>query len=139
MTPPHLYTYGTLQLPQIMGQIVGRAVRGRPAQLAGYARYRIRDRVYPAIIEAPGATLEGVVYELLEPAELARLDDYEGPLYERRVVTVEVDAGQLEAHTFVLRAEHVHRLSAEPWDLERFEREHLTSYLARISVTLRAP
>lgn len=136
---PHLYTYGTLQLPAIMSQIVGRALLGRPARLSGYARYRIRDRVYPAIIEAPGAELAGVVYELLQPRELARLDDYEGAMYERRVVAVELGGACIEANAYVLRPEHVHRLSAEPWDLGHFEREHLASYLARISVTLRAP
>ncbi|HWO13754.1 MAG TPA: gamma-glutamylcyclotransferase, partial [Polyangiaceae bacterium] len=75
----------------------------------------------------------------LAPAELQRLDDYEGPIYERRVVSCDVGGEALEACTYVLRAEYVDRLSAEPWDLEQFEREHLASYLARISVTLRAP
>jgi gamma-glutamylcyclotransferase (GGCT)/AIG2-like uncharacterized protein YtfP len=139
MTDPHLYTYGTLQLPQIMSQIVGRPVFGRPARLAGFARFRIRDRVYPAIVESPGAEVGGVIYEGLAAAELVRLDDYEGPLYERRAVEVDVEGGTSSAYTYVLRPEHVERLSSEPWDLARFEREHLASYLARISVTLRAP
>ena len=139
MTPTHLYTYGTLQLPQIMSQIVGRQMLGRPARLTGYVRYRVRDRVYPAIVEAAGEMLMGVVYEQLEPAELERLDHYEGPLYERRTVQVQAGGATLDACTYVLRAEHVGRLSTEAWDLERFEREHLASYLARISVTLRAP
>ena len=139
MLPTHLYTYGTLQLPEIMSQIVGRAVLGRAARLSGFARYRIRDRVYPAIVESPGAQLSGVVYDGLGPEELVRLDDYEGPIYERRVVEIEVDGDVLLACTYVLRPEHAARLSTEPWDLERFEREHLASYLARIAVTLRAP
>jgi gamma-glutamylcyclotransferase (GGCT)/AIG2-like uncharacterized protein YtfP len=139
MTPPHLYTYGTLQLPQIISQIVGRPVLGRPARLAGFARYRIRDRVYPAIVESPGAELEGVVYEGLAADELLRLDDYEGPIYERIAVQIEVEGAALAACTYVLRPEHRARLSTEPWDLVSFEQEHLASYLARISVTLRAP
>jgi len=139
MTPPPLYTYGTLQLPQIMSQIVGRPVLGRPARLTGFARFRIRDRVYPAIVASPGAEVGGVVYEGLAAEELVRLDDYEGPIYERRAVEIESAGVALAACTYVLRAEHVARLSSEPWDLARFEREHLASYLARISVTLRAP
>ena len=139
MTPSHLYTYGTLQLPQIISQIVGRPVRGRPARLSGFARFRIQDRVYPAIVESPGAEVGGVVYEGLAAEELARLDDYEGPIYERRTVEIEVAGAGLTACTYVLRAEHAARLSSEPWDLAHFEREHLASYLARISVTLRAP
>ena len=139
MTPAHLYTYGTLQLPQIMSQIVGRPALGRPARLAGFARFRIRDRVYPAIVESPGAEVDGVVYEGLTAEELVRLDDYEGPIYERRAVEIEVVGAALAACTYVLRPEHMTRLSREPWDLARFEREHLASYLARISITLRAP
>ena len=139
MTPAHLYTYGKLQLPQIMSHIVGRPAIGRPARLSGFARFRIRDRVYPAIVESPGVEIDGVVYEGLAADELVRLDDYEGPIYERRAVAIEVAGATLAACTYVLRPEHAARLSSEPWDLARFEREHLAGYLARISVTLRAP
>lgn len=139
MSPAPLFTYGTLQLPQIMSQIVGRPALGQPARLLGFARYRVLDRVYPAIVESPGAEVSGVVYGGLDLAELARLDHYEGPLYERRLVAIEGAGEPLAACTYVLRPEHAARLSSEPWDLERFEREHLASYLARISVTLRAP
>lgn len=139
MSPPNLYTYGTLQLPQIMSQIVGRPVFGRPARLAGFARFCIRDRVYPAIIQSPGAEVEGVLYEQLTAEELARLDDYEGPIYERRTVEIDAAGTRLSACTYVLRPEHGARLSSEPWELDVFEREHLASYLARISITLRAP
>jgi gamma-glutamylcyclotransferase (GGCT)/AIG2-like uncharacterized protein YtfP len=139
MTVHHLYAYGTLQVGAIFAQIVGRAIEGRAATLAGYARYRISDRVYPAIVEAPGNEVPGVVYLGLTAEELARLDVYEGHLYERREVRVWEGAGTLLVDTYVLRSEHRHRLSSEPWDRERFEREHLASYLADISTTSRAP
>ncbi len=139
MTIHHLYAYGTLQVGAIFAQIVGRVIEGRPATLAGYARYCISDRVYPAIVEAPGSEVPGVVYLGLTAEEVQRLDVYEGHLYERREVRVWQENGTLLAETYVLRPEHRHRLSSEAWDRERFERVHLASYLAAVSQTSRAP
>jgi gamma-glutamylcyclotransferase (GGCT)/AIG2-like uncharacterized protein YtfP len=139
MTTHRLYSYGTLQLPPIISLIVGRALEGQPATLSGYARYRIAGRVYPGLVEATGGSVSGVLYQGLDAAEMDRLDVYEGPLYERRDLPVEVGGGVTPAWTYVLRPEHAHRLSREGWDLERFQREHLASYLARISATYRAP
>jgi gamma-glutamyl AIG2-like cyclotransferase len=139
MTTHHLYAYGTLQLPPVISLIVGRTLGGIPATLSGYARYKIADRVYPAIVEASGGSVSGVLYQGLDAAELGRLDAYEGPLYERRDLPVEVGGALVDAGTYVLKPEHAHRLSREGWDLAQFERDHLESYLARISATYRAP
>jgi gamma-glutamylcyclotransferase (GGCT)/AIG2-like uncharacterized protein YtfP len=139
MTRHHLYAYGTLQVGAIFAQIVGRAIEGQPATLTGYACYRISDRVYPAIVEAPGSEVQGVVYLGLTAEELERLDVYEGHLYERREVRVRQEDGSLLVETYVLCPEHRHRLSSEAWDRERFERLHLASYLAAVSQTSRAP
>jgi gamma-glutamylcyclotransferase (GGCT)/AIG2-like uncharacterized protein YtfP len=135
----HLYAYGTLQVPAIVAQIVGRELVGRPARLLGYARYRVIDRPYPAIVAEPAGEVDGVVYPGLDAAELERLDTYEGELYERRALTIQVGEVSVWACTYVLRPEHIARLSHEPWDLERFERENLASYLARIARTAQAP
>jgi gamma-glutamylcyclotransferase (GGCT)/AIG2-like uncharacterized protein YtfP len=135
----HVYAYGTLQVPAIIAQIVGREVVGCPARLSGYARWCIEGRLYPAIVEAPASEVDGIVYPGLDTAELERLDTYEGELYERRELPVRVGDVTIAACTYVLRAEHAHWLSREPWDLARFEREHLASYLARVSRTSRAP
>jgi gamma-glutamylcyclotransferase (GGCT)/AIG2-like uncharacterized protein YtfP len=139
MTTSALYTYGTLQVPAIIALIVGRPLVGQPARLPGYSRFRIQNRVYPAIIPAAGGDVPGILYPGLEVAELERLDHYEGEIYERRELNVLVAEESVPACTYVLRPEHVHRLSEEPWDLGQFEREHLASYLARVAVTSRAP
>lgn len=135
----HLYAYGTLQVRAVISLIVGRELVGYPAQLAGYARYRITDRVYPAIVPAAASEVDGVVYSGLDTAELERLDLYEGELYERRGLLVRVGERVVIAHCYVLRPEHAARLSSEPWDLAAFERDHLASYLACVSLTARAP
>jgi hypothetical protein len=135
----HLYTYGTLQAASIIEHIVGRPLSGVPARLEGYARFRVRERAYPAIVEAVGAEVEGVLYAGLDAAELERLDVYEGDLYERRDVSVWVGSMAERAVTYVLRAELRHQLSDEPWDFAGFLRDHLDDYLALISQTSRAP
>lgn len=139
MTTRNLYTYGTLQAPSIIELIVGRPLVGVAARLDGYARFRVEGRVYPAIVEAPGGAVPGVLYADLEATELDRLDVYEGPLYERREVSVWVGPAATAAATYVLRPELRHRLSDEPWDYEAFLRDHLDDYLALISQTSRAP
>ncbi|HTV25296.1 MAG TPA: gamma-glutamylcyclotransferase family protein [Polyangiaceae bacterium] len=139
MTTQHLYTYGTLQVAAIIEHIVGRPLRGVAARLDGYQRYRVADRVYPAIVEAVGGQVPGVLYADLEAVELERLDLYEGDLYERREVVVWVGPARLSAATYVIRSELQHRLSTEPWDWAGFLRDHLDEYLALITKTSRAP
>ena len=134
-----LYVYGTLQVPAIIQQIVGRALRGQPAALEGYARYRVQARVYPAIVEHVGGRVEGLVYGGLSSTELEQLDLYEGELYERRVVDVWKGGVVIQAHAYVLRASQHHLLSRDAWDLDAFARDHLKDYLSQISVTSRAP
>jgi hypothetical protein len=139
MTIQHLYTYGTLQVAAIIEHIVGRPLSGVPARLEGYARFRVRGRVYPAIVAAAGSEVPGVLYTGLDAAELERLDFYEGDLYERREVAVWAGAVAQRAATYVLRPELRHELSDEPWDFAGFLRDHLDDYLATVSQTSRAP
>lgn len=137
--PAALYAYGTLQVPDVIALIVGRRLLGQPARLSGYACYRILDRVYPAIVQAADGEVGGLLYAGLDVADLVRLDEYEGAIYERRELSVLVAGERVPACTYVLRPEHLHRLSREPWDLKQFEREHLAGYLAQVTLTSRAP
>jgi gamma-glutamylcyclotransferase (GGCT)/AIG2-like uncharacterized protein YtfP len=140
MTTAHrLYAYGTLQLPEIFQHIVGRSLPSCPALLEGYARYAVCDRVYPAIVEQAGGRVPGVVYSGLNAAELAQLDCYEGELYERKSLRLWAEEKQVSAHVYVLAHAYRSQLSPVLWDLETFRREHLASYLERVSVTRRAP
>jgi gamma-glutamylcyclotransferase (GGCT)/AIG2-like uncharacterized protein YtfP len=139
MTEWYLFAYGTLQLPVILEAIVGGHWQGRPALLQGYARYRVRGKPYPAIVAEPGGNVAGLLYQGVGATEIEQLDRYEGDLYERHELDVRVDGATLRALTYVLRAPHRALLSNESWELDAFEREHLTSYLQGISVTRRAP
>lgn len=78
-----LFSYGTLQEPEIQRMLLGRELTMRRAELAGVKLTVAYGGMYPALVEGdekvPGSVLE--IYE----EELPRLDRYEGPAYVRTV------------------------------------------------------
>ena len=100
--------------------------------LAGYARRRVRDAVYPAIVACPDARTTGLLVEGLEPYLWARLDTFEGDGYERQVVTVEraADGVLLAAQTYIAAPAAVHALLDEIWSPAEFRAADLQRYLA---------
>jgi gamma-glutamylcyclotransferase (GGCT)/AIG2-like uncharacterized protein YtfP len=125
-----VFTYGTLQVPEVMEAVTGRAFPSEAAVLDGYARFIVRRQAYPGILAAPGAATPGRVYADVDAGSLRRLDRFEGDLYERRRVSVSVAGGEcLAAETYVVPATRRHCLSAEPWDIERFIAEELLTFV----------
>ena len=87
--------------------------------LRDYERRTIRGEVYPGIVVTPGKVVEGLVYSDLPEVTWRRLDTFEGEMYQRRVVQVELEDGTArEAQAYVIRPEFEHRLSSSPWLLE---------------------
>ena len=137
--PVSLFAYGTLQLPDVLQAVVGQRWQGEPALLAGYARYRVRGKPYPAVVSEASGNVAGLLYSGIGAAELALLDSYEGELYERRDVSVRVGGDARPAVVYVLGEQYRLLLSSDAWELGEFEREHLAEYLQRIARTRRAP
>jgi len=127
---PAVFTYGTLAVPAVMEAVTGRRFAEREAELAGFARCRLRGRSYPAAVERAGARVAGRLYDAVDAATLARLDRFEGPLYERREVSVLLPAGgEARAEVYVLAASRRGELLDEPWDPAAFERVELGAYV----------
>ena len=61
---------------------------------------------YPALVlDSGGTAVEVHVFESLDlPAHWSRLDEFEGPGYERVVTTVHTSDGDVEASIYVARA-----------------------------------
>jgi gamma-glutamylcyclotransferase (GGCT)/AIG2-like uncharacterized protein YtfP len=130
--PSHVFTYGTLLFPEVMDAVAGRTFVQVPATLAGFTRVRVRGAVYPAAREEAGGSITGLLYLDVDAAALARLDRFEGELYERRSVRVTSDDGAgSTAEVYVVPPARYGRLEPRAWDLEQFRREHLASYVAR--------
>ena len=91
----NLFSYGTLQLPQVQQSLFRRLLEGSNEELPGYRieELKIRDRavieksgtdMHPILVATgnPSDFVHGIVYEIKEE-ELDRADDYEVDDYKR--------------------------------------------------------
>ncbi len=105
----------------ILNSVAGCVPVSSAAVLKNYRRLKVRGEQYPGLIHRPGGRIEGVLYHNIESAVWARLDRFEGALYERIAVTVESSYGTLaQAETYLIRPESEHRLEPVEWDFGRF-------------------
>lgn len=112
-----LFVYGTLMYPERIKHLLGRCPDALSASLPGYARFLVRNATYPGIITAAGARTDGKIYLNLTDTELRRLDQYESDLYDRCLLSPQLDAGRTcEAWVYVIPEHHRHHLSEAPWD-----------------------
>ena len=122
--PRHLFAYGTLQHPAILGQILNRIPDSAPALLHDFARYRIAGETFPGIHHSPGLQIDGTVYFDITEKEWQNLDHYESDLYLRQTLEVICENGSpLSAEAYVIPPHHENNLTREPWVLDEFEPE----------------
>lgn len=133
-----LFAYGTLQVPEVLAALAGRAHTSRPARLEGFERLCVAGEVYPAIRPRPGARTEGRLYEALDPDVWPILDAFEGGAYVRQLVEVNAGAGEsrVPAQAYVLRPGAGPPLEARRWCLATFRASHAAAY-ARSCARLR--
>jgi gamma-glutamylcyclotransferase (GGCT)/AIG2-like uncharacterized protein YtfP len=125
-----VFAYGTLEVPAVMEAVTGRRFPACEPSVRGFVRQRLWGQVFPAAVESPGSLLAGRLYEEIDRGTLARLDRFEGRLYERRAVLAQLAAGGERLAELYLLAEHGRgQLLAEPWDRDAFVRLHLEAYL----------
>jgi gamma-glutamylcyclotransferase (GGCT)/AIG2-like uncharacterized protein YtfP len=121
-----LFAYGTLLVAEVMERVAGRSFPAEHAVLLGWRRRLLRGATYPGLVPAPGESVEGLLYAGLDAGALARIDRFEGALYERRELTVALDSGKSRpAFVYVLRPEHRGLLSELPWSEAEFRARHL--------------
>lgn len=130
---PNVFVYGTLLVPAVMQAVAGRTYHTLRATLPGYARYQVRDQVYPGIVASRGKSVDGLLYLTVDEQGMQRLDEFEADIYERLAVRVVTSSGDaINACAYVMAPRYEHLLSNYHWDLEKFKRRHLQSYLANI-------
>jgi len=128
--PVHLFCYGSLCLAPVMRAVCGTVPDSCPATLHDFACFCLRGQPYPAIAPRPGVRVSGLVYLDVTPAQLRRLDRYEGTLYYRTRVRLDLhDGDKLEAWTYVLRMRYYHRRSRRQWSLQDFLHKDFKSSL----------
>jgi gamma-glutamylcyclotransferase (GGCT)/AIG2-like uncharacterized protein YtfP len=127
-----LFSYGTLQFPEVLQAVTGCHLAGDKAVLDDYACYLVSGKAYPGITPEHEASVEGVVYTGIGEAHFRKLDRFEGELYERvRVCVTDMQGNPLQAWTYVIRDALRDRLSRTPWNREDFELEYLPAFLKK--------
>ena len=115
------FAYGTLMCEDIMLAVTGRRLSSLRGFLRDYQRRTVKGEVYPGLIPERGGIVEGIVYRDLRDADWALLDPFEGEMYQRQIVRVNLeDRMSVEAHTYIARPEFENRLEASEWDFAKF-------------------
>lgn len=125
-----LFAYGTLMFEDIRSAVTGRRFRIGRAVLPDHRRQRIGDLVVPAVQPWTGESVEGVVLFGLDRSCLARIDHYEGDLYDRRLVRIESRGGSRMAFCY-LASRRARVLLGEAWCADEFARCHKADYVRR--------
>ena len=127
-----LFAYGTLIFPDVVHALLERTPSHGPAHLPGHTRFAVRGRSYPGLVPAEKDVTPGVLWEGIDPSELAIVDRYESDLYERRCIAVLPNGGGApdEAAVYVVPDRHRGILTDRAWDPDHFVQEHLEATVA---------
>jgi len=127
-----LFTYGTLQFPEVMQAVAGCNGSWREAWVQGYSQYRLIDRLYPGMIEEKNGVTVGCLYVGVDAVAWALLDRFEDPIYERQEVEVHLaEEETVKAQAYVVPVEYAHLLSGQSWTMAGFTEHQLKEYVSR--------
>jgi gamma-glutamylcyclotransferase (GGCT)/AIG2-like uncharacterized protein YtfP len=122
----NIFAYGTLMIPSVMHVVTAHHFGSQKAILRDYARFTVKEELYPGIIPVTDAITEGMIYFNVDELSLGHLDTFEGDLYQRTQVRVETEGkGILNAETYVIKSEYLGYLSSKAWDVNEFIQKDL--------------
>lgn len=128
-----VFTYGTLQFPEVMQVVSGLDLKPVVATITGYQRLKINERTFPGLIKKQGIITDGMLYRDLGKHALESLDHFEDVMYERCLVDVQVVDKTEQAFVYVTQKEYENCLLDQEWSLNEFRKKYLKLYLKRIS------
>lgn len=132
VAPVMLFAYGTLIFPEVLQVLLGRVPDVTSAMVAGWRVARLSGRIYPAMVAAE-AMVRGSLITGLSGAEWRVIDAFEDDFYELR--QLDLTDGR-PAWAYVC-ASHVN-VSADDWDVDQFDQDHLVDYLKQCATWRRA-
>jgi gamma-glutamylcyclotransferase (GGCT)/AIG2-like uncharacterized protein YtfP len=126
-----VFTYGTLEVPDVMEAVTGRVFDSAEASTEGYAPYLLKGRIYPGMTPVSGQATSGRVYFGVSQQALTLLDEFEAEIYGRQLISVRTNDGHwFNAYAYIIEPKDRGVLSVIPWIREKFVEDHLASYLA---------
>ncbi len=116
-----LFAYGTLMCPDIMETVAKQHCKSGKAAIKGYRRLKGSNQHYPGLISHFDGRVEGRVYFDISSTSWQRLDLFEGEMYTRERVEIELENGDvISAYTYVVKDKYRNYLSTEDWDFDEF-------------------
>lgn len=129
-----LFCYGSLEFAAVMRAVTGRTFAHEPARIDGWVRLCVRGKNYPGLRPRAWSSTPGTLWRGVDDASAAKLDRFEGRLYQRRSLPVRTHGGvSVTAQVYVVPDENARELSSSPWDKARFARESLAEFVRAIS------
>ena len=116
----NVFVYGTLMSKELIKKLTGKSFKTRPAILADYKRYSIKDADYPAISQKKGFTTKGLLLENVDEQSISLLSEYEGDEYKKQEVFVLSDQKKVKALVYIWDA-NPDLLEDKEWDFELFQ------------------
>lgn len=128
-----LFTYGTLEIPQVMQLVSGQEFRSVPARLKDYIRYKLAAESYPGVTYEEGAEVAGTLYFDVDETTLHKLDRYEDTCYKRLNIEVTLQNDEvIEAMAYIIEDNKKHLLSENAWDKQKFIEQDLDVFIRTI-------
>jgi len=127
----NIFAYGTLMLPEVVEALTGNLFAPKVAVLNGYSRYVFKGRCYPGIIEDENGSVEGVLYTKVDDLTLSIFDWFEDVLYERLLLTVQIENESIQAFTYIVPKKNHKKLDKLPWSLEKFIENYSKTYIQK--------
>ena len=128
MTP--VFTYGTLEIPEVMEAVTGQVWASAEAWAKGFAKFLLKGRIYPGMTAVQGSICSGRVYYHIDSRTLEVLDAFEDEVYTREYIEVEVAEGRsLQAYAYLISPDRRECLTSTSWQPDEFMTTHLVHYL----------
>ncbi|XP_020212628.1 AIG2-like protein D [Cajanus cajan] len=126
----NVFVYGSLLADEVVQTLLKRVPPTAPAILQDYHRFKIKGRVYPAILPVPNNKVTGRVLLGISGLELNILDDFEDVEYTRTHLQVSLidKAENLQVYAYVWSNPNDPNLYAE-WDFEEWKQVHMNDFV----------
>ncbi|CAL0327270.1 unnamed protein product [Lupinus luteus] len=126
----NVFVYGSLLADEVVHVLLNRLPQQSSATLHGFHRFKIKDRVYPAILPVLTNNVNGRVLLGISESELDILDEFEDIEYTRTPVQVSVNdnAEKLQVYTYVWTNHNDPNLYGE-WDFEEWKQHHMDGFV----------
>ncbi len=128
----NIFTYGSLMFSPVWDTVVKGNYRAGSARLYGYRRRRIVDDIYPVAFRVDTRDfIDGIVYYDIDPADITRLDEFEGEYYRRTRINAELkDLTPVDADIYVIDPKYQRLVSSLEWNPDDFQQRCLSEFMS---------